>query len=584
MKMHIVVVLMMLLPRLQTPSAADDPDSAATAALTSLADAFIDGIFAQWPELMTFYGIAGAEHDALSNPSIESLTAWHASVDDWYAQLEAIDPATFEKSAAWVTYGFLQEALQSARQVRVCRGELWNVDQMAGWQVMMPLLADIQPTGTPELRSAALRRFSELPAYVDAEIQNLRDGLEQGYSAPRGNAERVLDQVDAILEGPPASSPFFGPARSDSSAEFTEEISALISDVINPAVRRYRDFVRDEYLPQARSETAVAAVPGGEDCYRALTRQATSLDLTPAEIHEIGLETMASITAEMRIIAQRSFGTEDVAELLDRLRTDPAHLFADRGEIERHAAAALARAQETMPRWFGRLPQAHIVVEPFPPHEEASAPLGAYVPPADDGSRPGIYRINLFEPERQPRAPLESVVFHEAIPGHHLQIALAMERPGAHAITRLVGSAAFSEGWALYSERLADEMGLYSSDLDRMGMLSSLAFRAGRLVVDSGLHALGWTRERAIDYLLAHTMESAGQIEAEVDRYIIMPGQATAYMIGNLEILRLRGQAEEQLADRFRLPDFHDEVLGDGAVTLPMLQQKIARWIAASRN
>jgi uncharacterized protein (DUF885 family) len=292
---------------------------------------------------------------------------------------------------------------------------------------------------------------------------------------------------------------------------------------------------------------------------------------------------MDKIQAEMRTIAQRSFNTTDVPALLERFRTDPQYLFHSRQEIIDYTNAAIARGKAAMPRWFGRLPQADVVVEPYQEFEERSAPGGSYEPPSEDGTRPGKYRINTYKPEEQTRVGIESTAFHEAIPGHHLQLAIAQEREGAHMLTRFLGNSGFSEGWGLYAERLADEMGLFSSDLDRMGLLSNEALRAARMVVDPGIHVLGWSREQAIDYMLRHTAESRQAVENEVDRYIGWPGQATAYMLGNLEIRALREMASRELGDRFDIRTFHDKVLEDGTVTLPMLRAKIERWVAAEK-
>jgi uncharacterized protein (DUF885 family) len=247
------------------------------------------------------------------------------------------------------------------------------------------------------------------------------------------------------------------------------------------------------------------------------------------------------------------------------------------------ANGAIARAKAAMPRAFGILPKSDVVVEPYPEFQEASAPGGEYINPSDDGTRPGIYRINTYQPEKQSRVGLESTAFHETIPGHHLQIAIAQERPGAHPVTRFLFNSGYVEGWALYSERLADEMGLFSSDLDRMGLLSNEALRAARLVVDPGMHALGWSRQQAIDYMLRHTAESPESAAREIDRYIVLPGQATAYMTGSLEFFRLREKAKAELGARFDLREFHDRVLEDGSLTLPMLREKAERWIAEKK-
>jgi uncharacterized protein (DUF885 family) len=289
---------------------------------------------------------------------------------------------------------------------------------------------------------------------------------------------------------------------------------------------------------------------------------------------------MSRIEAEMRRIGQRSFGTADVPALLERLRSDSQYTFRSREEVIAAADSAIIRARAAMPKWFGRLPKAPVIVDPCQAFEEVSGCPGSYVRAAEDGSRPARYRINAGDPTHTPRASAQAIAFHETIPGHHLQNALAQERPHTHPVTRFFGNSGFGEGWALYAERVADEMGLYSSDLDRMGLLSNDALRAARLVVDPGIHVLGWSRQQAIDYMLEHTAQSRGFVESEVDRYIINPGQATAYMIGRIEIERLRAEAEQRLGQRFDIRAFHDRVLEDGSVPLGLLRANIERWLA----
>jgi len=291
---------------------------------------------------------------------------------------------------------------------------------------------------------------------------------------------------------------------------------------------------------------------------------------------------MARIQSDMRTIAERSFGTSDVPALITRLRTDSQYTFRSREEIIETATRAIARAKEAIPRWFGRLPKANLIIDPCKPYEEKKGCPNSYVPGLADGSRPGRWRINAGNPTSQPRALLEGTAFHEGIPGHHLQVALAQEREGAHPLSRFLIFSGFAEGWALYAERLADEMGLYSSDRDRFGDLGLQALRAARLVVDPGLHVLGWSRSQAIDYMLAHVPQSRDYIESEVDRYIANPGQATAYMIGRMEIDRLRHEAEQRLGPRFDIREFHDRVLEQGSVPLPLLRSHIEAWLGAS--
>jgi uncharacterized protein (DUF885 family) len=553
--------------------------------VTALADRYVERYFEQFPEHATLVGLKGAAHDRLADISSESRAAWHAEQDSVLAELERLDTAGLAPdSTAALTYGFLRELLRNDQQFRACHTELWQVSPtFNGWPQQLALLASAQPVATPEQQEAALRRFAELPRYVDQEIENAREGLRRGYSMPRGNVEAVLPQLDTLLSLPLDRSPFVAMAAKADSG-FRSKLMDLEMRAIRPAVARYRDYVRDEYLPSSRESIGMSMLPAGVSGYRAAIRYYATVDMAPDEVHQLGLQQMQAIRTEMRDIAARSFDTDDVAEALHRLRTEPRYLVGSREALLAIARDAVTRSGEALGGWFGRLPRAPVVVEPVPAFAEASAPAGYYNSPAEDGSRPGIYFINLRDAERLPRAGLESTAFHEAYPGHHLQISLAQERPDLHAVSRHFFMSGYGEGWALYSERLSDEMGLFSSDVDRMGLLSNEALRAARLVVDPGIHALGWTRQQAIDYMLAHTTESPGTVAAEVDRYIAVPGQATSYMIGSVEMLRLRRLAESRLGGEFRLSEFHDRVLADGSVPLVMLREKIERWIAGQES
>lgn len=552
--------------------------------VTALADEVMQTALVRQPEIATYLGLPGMRHEGLSDNSLATLQRYEAEDDAFAARVMAIDPEPLVGRSEYVTLGFLREAAQSGAQGRVCRNELWSgINQIFGWQVLLPRLAAIQPVGTDDLRAQTLTRWRKLPQTIDNETANLREGLRLGYTAPQVNVQRIIQQMDALLAIAPAESPFAGPMQRDSTPAFRQEFEQVMANEFYPAMRRYRDFLANEYLAAAREEVGIAANPGGADCYRAAVRSFTTLDVPAQEIHEIGLREMAKIQNEMRTIAQRSFNTTDVQGLLERFRTDPQYLFRTREEIVAYADAAIQRGREAMPRWFGRLPQADVVIEVYPEFEEASAPSASYEPPSEDGSRPGKYRLNTSNPTRQTRVGIESTAFHESIPGHHLQLAIAQERRDAHIVTRYMGNSGFSEGWGLYSERLSDEMGLFSSDLDRMGLLSNEALRAARMVVDPGLHVLGWSRQQAIDYMLANTAETRQSVENEVDRYIGWPGQATAYMLGNLEIRRLREMAERELGSRFDIRAFHDRVLENGSVPLPFLRENIERWIAAEK-
>ncbi|MGH7472030.1 MAG: DUF885 domain-containing protein [Longimicrobiales bacterium] len=553
--------------------------------VTALADRYIEAYFNAFPHQATLVGRAAGPHDRLPDISAEARARWEAAEDSLLTRLEALDTTKLTAgSAQAVTYGFLRAVLRNARDYRVCHIELWNVSPTwTGWPQELALLANSQPLGTAEQNEAAYKRFSELPRYLDQEMANLRAGLERGYSAPHNNVRAVIQQVDALLKAQLAESPFVSMAP-DSLRDLRPRLEQLETVQIRPAIQRYRDFLQAEYLPRARNEVGVSANPEGASCYRAAVRYHATVDMSAEDIHRTGLEQMARIQSEMQKIAQRSFGTDNVDTVLKRLKTDRKYLLSSRDEMMKVAQGAVDRARAAVPKVFGNLPSAHVMVEPVAAFSEASAPGGFYSNPSEDGNRPGVYYINLRGAESKPRAGQESTAFHETYPGHHLQGALALERKELHPMARYLYQSGFGEGWGLYSERLAEELGLFSSDVDRMGLLSNEALRAARLVVDAGMHALGWPRPRAIDYMLANTAESPDDVVSEIDRYIAVPGQATSYMLGNLEIRRLREQAQQQLGARFDLRAFHDQVLEDGAVPLSLLSEKIGRWVVGATN
>jgi uncharacterized protein (DUF885 family) len=548
--------------------------------VNSLADTVLAARFAHFADWETYFGTPGARHDRLPDNSLDSLRRWHERENHWLSLIEKIDASRLEGRSSWVTLGMLREGVASSVATRVCRSELWGVNQFGGWQTTLTYLADIQPVGTPELRAAALRRWRTLPRYVDTEIANLREGLRLGYSAPRDNVEQVIAQIGQMLGSAATASPFYAPAEHDSTPAFRVEFEALVRDEINPSLRRFRDFLRDEYLQRARTSIALTSQPDGDRCYRASLRSFATLDLDPQEVYRAGLREVDAIEREMQTISAATFGTRDLASLRQKMKNDSSFMFRRREELLEFARASVKRADSVAPKWFGRVPKARVAVEPYPEHLEASS-VAEYNPPAEDGTRAGQFLISTYEPTKRSRVTLQSITFHEAVPGHHIATAIALEgRDSAHAITRYLNNAGYIEGWALYAERLADEMGLFSSSVDRFGMLTEQVWRALRMVVDPAIHTMGWTREQAIDYMLAHSLVSPEEAAAEVDRYVIWPGQAPSYMIGMLELRTLREHAERSLGAEFDIRKFHDLVLEDGSLPLPVLRAKITRWVS----
>jgi uncharacterized protein (DUF885 family) len=559
------------------------PAAAQDSPVAALATEYVNALLERTPELATQRGIPSARHDRLSDNSLGSLHRWRRREDAWLARLHVLN-APSPGNADWATYRILREALEASVVQRVCRFELWGVNSLFGWQASYPALARSQPVGSDPLRKQALARWRSMPGRVNVEIGNLREGLRRGYAAPRPVVENVIRQLDGLLEPTPDASPLASPAQRDSSAGFRREFVAVVAERINPAVRRYREFLAAEYLPRTRTSIAASESPGGPACYRASVRRYTTLDIPADSIFAVGQREVARLEAAMGELGQRIAGTQDVPTLLRRLVTDTAFTFRTREEIVDSSRAAVARAERAVPAWFGLLPQAAVVIEQHPEFRQRAGAVAQYSAAAEDGSRPGIFYINTFAPETQSRARIESTAFHEGIPGHHFQVTIAQERATAHPIARYTFNSGYGEGWALYAETVAGEMDLYSSDIGRLGLLASQAFRAVRLVLDAGIHAKGWTRAQAVEYLTAHSVVSPRIVQGEVDRYISVPGQASAYMLGNLEIRALRSEAERRLGNRFDIREFHDRVLEDGSLPLPALREKLEAWMAARQR
>lgn len=527
--------------------------------------------------------------DQLSDQSAAAVQRRRDERDALLRRAEALDVAALNAADAVTLQLFIAD-LSSAAARDVCRADEWNIGIHANPVSMAVKLHDGFVLDSPRDGDNLVARYEAVATVVDQAIASLRSGSEDGLVASRATLERLLALVERQLSEPVASWAMLQPAVTVASTwpkadaeRFASGLHAAVNDSVRPAFVRYRDFLRDVLLPKGRGPEApgVGHLALGRACYAAQIRHHTTLSLTAEQIHQIGLDEIARIDAEITALGKAALQTPDLPTTLEALRSDPSLYFATSEEVEAAAQASLDAAKAMMPKYFGILPQSDCVVRRVPAFEAPATHIGYYEPPHADGSKPGEYYINVYAPSTRPRYEARVLAVHESIPGHHLQIAIGQELDALPAFRRYGGYSAYVEGWALYTERLAEQMGLYPTDLDRMGMLSFDAWRAGRLVVDTGVHAMGWTRAQAEAFLLEHTALTPENIANEVDRYISWPGQALAYKLGQRTIWRLRGEAEAKLGDAFDVRQFHDVVLGGGPVTLDVLQTRVQDWADA---
>ena len=496
------------------------------------------------------------------------------------ASLRRIDRASLGEQDR-LTYEILAHRLESCLDGFRFDWHLLPVDHVGQrWPSRFPIIGagrGSHPFKTPQNYEDFLGRIDGFVTWMDTAIANMRVGLSRGLTHPRHAMEKLVPQLDAQIVDSPQASLFYEPIRTlpasfdeATRAALTAQYVAAIGDKIVPAYRRLRVFLREEYLPQCRTSYGWSDLPGGRDGYRLAVRWSTTTELTPDEIFEIGLAEVRRITAEIDALrAEIDAAGEPEPMRYRSLET----LLAGYARVQ-------TSVDEAMPRLFGRFPKTAVVVRPVEPFRERTLP-SSYEAGAPDGSRPGVFYLNAGDVRRGGTAPVfRNLYLHEAVPGHHFQIALQRENPALPGFRRFAWYTAFGEGWALYAESLGSELGAYPSRRDRLGMLGGELFRARRLVVDVGLHTKGWSREQAMVYLGGRTPNT----ELEVDRYMVWPGQALGYKIGQLRILGLRRKAEAALGAAFDVRAFHDELLRDGAMPLDVLERKMDRWLAARQR
>ncbi|HEX9953911.1 MAG TPA: DUF885 domain-containing protein [Allosphingosinicella sp.] len=523
--------------------------------------------------------------------------AERAAAERELAALKRIDRArlTPDERISYDTFKWQRETDLRGLQPRLLTiSSALPIDHFGGVHTFVPNISSgesIAPFKTVADYENSLTRMDDFAATLDRAIARMRAGMAAGVVQPKIVTANVIEQLDALLADPVEGSAFFRPATrfpaavpAADQARLRTAYRSKIEGTVRPALERMRSFLKTDYLPASRDTVGLAAVPGGEALYAHLVRASTTTDLSPAAIHQIGLDNVARLQAEMETVKRQVGFTGTLREFFEHIRTDPKFKPASREGLQQGYVAIGKRVEATLPRLFRTLPKTGLEIRPVPALTEKGAARGSYNSGTPDGSRPGIFYFNAYDLPSRTTPGMETLYLHEGAPGHHFQISLAQENESLPSFQRFGGNTAFVEGWGLYAETLGRELGVYSDPYQYFGYLDSQLFRAIRLVVDTGIHSKGWTRDQTIQYILDNSSRGRSNATAETERYIAMPGQALAYKIGQLKISELRARAEKALGPRFDIRGFHEQVLMSGALPLAVLERKIDDWIAAQRT
>jgi prolyl oligopeptidase len=529
------------------------------------------------PERATYLGDHRFGH-LLRDYSDEARLAQLAAFRGFRQRLAAIDRAALPPEDR-VSADLFNWTIDEALALAAYPDHLMPIDQQESPHITLGLLQLSQPfrhAGDWEAYAGRLRGFGR---QADQLIAAMNEGLRRGIVRPKITIEQVLPQIEEMIREDPRESILFAPATTRAPGADTERMLEAATAEAIAALRRLADYLRDEYLPHAREAVGLCHLPDGRAWYRRLARHHTTTDLSPETLHRTGLDELKRIHADMRRIAAEVGFDGDLPAFIERIRTDPAQHNQSAEEIMRRHAAILRRSDALLPRVFGVLPRIPYQLKEMEPFRAPQAPEAYYYNAPDDGSRTAYFYVNTCEPQTRPIFTMEALAYHEAQPGHHLQLAIAQEKKDRPMFRRFESINAFIEGWALYSEVLGYQLGGYRDPYSRFGQLTYDTWRSSRLVVDTGMHYFGWTREQAIRFMKENTALSGQNIISEVDRYIAWPGQALSYKVGQLEILRLRREAEQRLKERFDLRSFHDHLLAEGSLPMSMLRRRMTEWI-----
>lgn len=547
---------------------------------------------AQWqhtletqPEFATTIGDL-RYNDRWSDMSLAHAAAEHRSDENFLKRFEAIDTSGFSENDRLNQQLMVRQLKDSLKSYDLKLYEM-PLDQMNGVHLALAGFVSSIPFDNTKEYEDYLARLKAVPKGFDQVIGVARQGMRDKMMPPKYLLEEVVTQIDSIEKPAGMDSVFAEPLKhfpkSVSPADqkrLHDEILAAIDNDVRPAYRKLGEFVAKDYAPNGRSEPGVWALPNGDAIYRFDAEQMTTTNETPEQIHELGLSEVKRIEGEMTQIAKQQ-GYPDLASFRAALKKNPKIYATSPDDILNRYRGYLAQMQPELPKLFGLLPKTQVVVVPVEKFREKEAPAAEYHPGTPNGSRPGMIFVNTGDYAQRSVLTIETTAYHEGIPGHHMQISIAQTLPALPPFRQQAGYTAYIEGWALYAEQLGKELGFYKDPLSYYGHLSDELLRADRLVLDTGVHYLHWTRQQMVDYFHAHSSEDEPDVQAETDRYITWPGQALAYKVGELKILELRARAKQELGDQFDIRAFHDEILNGGALPLDVLEARVDTWIAA---
>ncbi|MCC7438987.1 MAG: DUF885 domain-containing protein [Armatimonadetes bacterium] len=542
-----------------------------------------------FPEWATDVGFPGMD-DRWTDNSIGAIEQRKREVELPLRALEAINRNALNPQDQ-LSYDLFRYNLLSEQQGNAFPGELMPITQLSGIHQEAPQMLSDMPTGQPYQVEAILARLKALPVAVDQAIELMKIGLEKGITPPKITLRDIPEQVSNLIPDNPLQSPLLEAfvtlpptIPADQAAAFRKQAATIYQDDVVPAFRRLWDFLTNKYIPNARTTIGMNSLPNGAAWYALRARQETTTTMTPQQIHELGLREVKRIRSEMeKLISEVKF-SGGFQEFIRFLRSDPRFFYTDSAALLQGYRDIAKRADPELIRLFGRLPRLPYGVTAIPSYAAKSQTTAYYNPGSLKAGRPGYFYANTYNLAARLKWEMEALTLHEAVPGHHLQIAIAQELEGLPEFRREGQYTAYVEGWGLYAESLGYEMGFYQDPYSRFGQLMYEMWRAIRLVVDTGIHSMGWTREQAIAYFMENSGKSEHDITVEVDRYIVWPGQALTYKVGQLKIAELRANAQRELGPQFNIRAFHDYLLGAGALPLDLLETRMQQWVASAKT